>query len=227
MHSDHAVEKYANFERLDAGYKQRILDACIEEFSRNGYESASTNAIVKRAGIPKGSLFYFFGSKRDLYLYVVDHAVKRFTAEFERISADSRAEEPSDLFERLEQRGEARMQFVIQEPLLYQLFFNAFIDAPEDIRSELQLHYASYYQTSTRRLQDGLDRSRFKDDIDVEKAIQLVNLVLEGLYNRYLPAFKTMTPTDALGLVEEIGVEVQTYFEMLKKGIYKPKFPGK
>jgi TetR/AcrR family transcriptional regulator len=222
MPSDPGVESYANFERLDADYQQRILDACIEEFSRNGYESASTNAIVKRAGIPKGSLFYFFGSKKNLYLYIIDHAVKRFAGEFEEISAASYDEEPKDLFERLERRGEIRMQFVVQEPLLYQLFFNAFIDAPEDIRSELQLRYASFYQTSARRLQDGLDRSRFKDDIDVEKAIQLVNLVLEGIFNRYLPALKTMTPADSLRLVEEIGVEVQTYFEMLKKGIYKP-----
>ena len=57
MTTDNGVEKYANFERLDAGYQQRILVACVEEFSSNGYESASTNAIVRRAGISKGSLF--------------------------------------------------------------------------------------------------------------------------------------------------------------------------
>ncbi len=38
MPTDTTVEKYSNFERLKAGYKQHILEACIEEFSSNGYE---------------------------------------------------------------------------------------------------------------------------------------------------------------------------------------------
>ncbi len=118
------------------------------------------------------------------------------------------------------------MQFVIQEPQLYQLFFNAFIDAPEDIRGELGQRYASYYQSNAQGLKEGLDRSCFKDDIDVDKAIDLVNLVLEGLYNRYLPAFKTMTSAEALQLVDQIGVEVRTYFDMLKKGLYRSEGQG-
>lgn len=216
MPDSHSM-KFANFERIPAAEQQRILEVCIEEFSQNGYQAASTNAIVQHAGIPKGTLFYYFGSKKDLYLYVIDHAVSRFIESFSQLTGDL----PDDLFERLMQRGRARMQFVVQEPRLYQLFFNAFINAPEEIQAELQSRFAGNFQSSSHRLLEGLDLSRFRDDIPVAKAVELVNLLLEGLYNRYLPVFRSLSPAESLALVDQISIETQTYFEMLKKGLYK------
>ncbi|KZL90506.1 TetR/AcrR family transcriptional regulator [Clostridium magnum] len=61
------------FESLPQEKKKRILDACIEEFALNGYDKASTNSIVKKAGISKGLLFHYFGSKKTLFLYVFDY----------------------------------------------------------------------------------------------------------------------------------------------------------
>lgn len=213
--------KYANFERIPAEEQQRILEACIAEFSANGYEAASTNAIVAAAGIPKGTLFYYFGSKKDLFLYIIDYGVTRFVEAFNDTSAADSAAASSDLFERLLQRGERRMQFVAQEPRLYQLFYNAFINAPQEIQAELQSRYAAYYQVSEHRLMDGLDRSKFRDDIQIESAVELVNLLLEGLFNHYLPLFKQLSPQKSLALVDKISIKASDYFEMLKKGLYK------
>jgi hypothetical protein len=49
-------------------------------------------------------------------------------------------------------------------------------------------------------------------------------LVLEGLLNRYLPAFKRLPPDEALKMMEKITVEARLHFEMLKKGLYKEQF---
>ncbi len=43
--------------------QERIINASLAEFARNGYERASTNEIVKEAGISKGSLFVYFNNK--------------------------------------------------------------------------------------------------------------------------------------------------------------------
>jgi TetR/AcrR family transcriptional regulator len=208
--------KYANFERIPTEEQQRILDACIEEFAQNDYSSTSTNAIVQRAGIPKGTLFYYFGSKKDLYLYVLDHAMARYVEFFDRTAVDL----PLDIFERLLYHGRVRMQFVIEKPRLYQLFFHAFLNAPEEIQAELAPRFAGYTSKSMERLTEGLDLSRFRADVEVDKAIELVSLVLEGIYSRYAPAFKRVSPDEALALVEQIGVEINQYFEILKSGLY-------
>lgn len=212
-----ASKKYANFERVPSEEQQRILEACIEEFALNGYAAASTNAIVKRAGIPKGTLFYYFGSKKDLYLYVFDHAVARFVEVFDRLTGEL----PADLFERLLYRGRARMQFVVEHPRLYQLFFNALLHTPEEIKPEMSSRYAEYAAAGRGRLSEGLDLSSFREGVQVDEAVELVNLVLEGLYNRYAPALRQVSAKEALRLVEQITEETRGYFELLKTGLYK------
>jgi TetR/AcrR family transcriptional regulator len=214
--TDSGPEKYANFERIPPEEQLRILEACIEEFAQHSYAVASTNAIIQRAGIPKGTLFYYFGSKKDLYLYVFDYAVARFAEAFGRLNE----EKPADLFERLLYRGRARMQFVVEHPLLYRLFFNAMLNMPEQIREEIAPRYARYAAVSRERLTEGLDLSRFRKDIAVNKAIELVELVLEGIYNHYAPQLRKISAEEALDLVEEITEETRLHFELLKKGIY-------
>jgi TetR/AcrR family transcriptional regulator len=208
---------YENFERIPIEQQQRILQACLEEFALQGYEQASTNAIVGQAGIPKGTLFYFFGSKKHLYLYLIDYAVRRYV---EQVNNSSQ-ELPVDLFERLLARGRLRMQFAVHEPLLYRFFFNAFLHTPAEIQSEIAGRYVEYASTSRKLLFEGLDRSKFREDINIEQAIDLTNLVLEGFFSRYAGQISQGTPEQALAFVEQLSAHVQAYFDLLKRGLYR------
>jgi TetR/AcrR family transcriptional regulator len=208
---------YENFERIPIEQQCQILEACLEEFAHNGYLQASTNAIVRRASIPKGTLFYFFGSKKQLYLYLIDYAVGRYVDH-----ANMNTEKlPSDLFERLLALGQLRMQFAIQEPLLYQFFFNAFLHTPEDLRMEMAVRYGDYAATSRRLLYEGLDTDKFRDDIDIGQAIDLTSLVLEGIFSRYAQKLSQGMPEQALEFVEQLTSQVKGYFDLLKAGIYR------
>jgi len=60
------------FSSLEFEKRQRIINAALKEFARNGYEKASTNVIAKEAEISKGSLFNYFSSKKELYLFLFD-----------------------------------------------------------------------------------------------------------------------------------------------------------
>ena len=56
------------FLKLNPEKKKRILEAAYNEFSRNTYDNASTNRIVKEAGIGKGMLFFYFNTKGFVYI---------------------------------------------------------------------------------------------------------------------------------------------------------------
>ena len=43
--------------------RRRIVNAAMEAFGKNEYKRASTDDIAARAGISKGLLFHYFGSK--------------------------------------------------------------------------------------------------------------------------------------------------------------------
>ena len=51
--------------------RQAIRDAAIELFSEKGYAATTTREICQRAGITKPVLYYYFGSKEQLFREVV------------------------------------------------------------------------------------------------------------------------------------------------------------
>lgn len=56
----------APVQRRSAARLARILDACAELLDETGYEELSTRAVAARAGVPIGSVYRFFGNKRDM-----------------------------------------------------------------------------------------------------------------------------------------------------------------
>jgi AcrR family transcriptional regulator len=63
------------FDNLDPDRRQLLLQAAAEEFAANGYEGASIARILEGSGFSKGSLYYYFEDKRDLYTTVVQDRV--------------------------------------------------------------------------------------------------------------------------------------------------------
>jgi AcrR family transcriptional regulator len=108
------------FDKLPEDERNRIISACMSEFAEHGYRKASTNNIVKRLGIPKGSIFYWFENKDGLYLYLVDLSVKRFVEAF----ADAAREWPNEILARLRIMVEASFSFLEHHPDHYRLFMS-------------------------------------------------------------------------------------------------------
>ncbi|UFS63230.1 TetR/AcrR family transcriptional regulator [Sulfurimonas sp. HSL-3221] len=50
--------------------RARLLDAAFAEVYKNGYHGTGTAVILKAAGVPKGSMYHFFASKKELVLAV-------------------------------------------------------------------------------------------------------------------------------------------------------------
>ena len=55
------------FHKLPAAQQQAILLVAFDEFATHGFNGASLNRIIDAAGISKGSMYYYFDSKEELY----------------------------------------------------------------------------------------------------------------------------------------------------------------
>ncbi len=51
--------------------REKLLDVAFEEIYINGYAATSVDTILQKAGVPKGSLYHHFGSKKALVLAMV------------------------------------------------------------------------------------------------------------------------------------------------------------
>jgi AcrR family transcriptional regulator len=69
------------FDKLDPERQEVLLAAAAEEFASRGFEAASLNRIVERAGTTKGSIYYYFEDKSDLLATTAERAVKKVLAE--------------------------------------------------------------------------------------------------------------------------------------------------
>jgi AcrR family transcriptional regulator len=68
------------FAKLSPAQQQAILGAALDEFAAHGFHDASLNRIIDAAGISKGSMYYYFDDKEDLFAHVM-------RVEFERLFA--------------------------------------------------------------------------------------------------------------------------------------------
>jgi AcrR family transcriptional regulator len=98
-----------------------IINASIIEFGTMGYEKASTDDIVKRAGISKGGLYEYISTKEELFLFVFEHAYKKLY-DFIRDELDKQnLELPSDILKRFKTVSDIAIDFYIAHPAYIKL----------------------------------------------------------------------------------------------------------
>ncbi len=57
---------------------------------QQGFKAASLNEILTTAGVPKGSFYYYFSSKEDFGLAIVDDFAKEYRHRFQTVLGDKR-----------------------------------------------------------------------------------------------------------------------------------------
>ncbi len=74
--------------RLPAVRRRRqLLDVALEVFAQRGFHGASMAEVAKAAGVTKPVLYQHFGSKRDLYLQLLDDVGQRLLEEVQKATA--------------------------------------------------------------------------------------------------------------------------------------------
>jgi AcrR family transcriptional regulator len=58
------------FHKLPPAQQRAIEEAALDELATHGFSGASLNRIIDAAGISKGSMYYYFDGKEDLYAHV-------------------------------------------------------------------------------------------------------------------------------------------------------------
>lgn len=65
--------------------KQQILDAALDIIVNKGYEGSSMSDIVEKTKLSKGAIYWYFSSKKEVYLSLVNHWVFQYSATLNHI----------------------------------------------------------------------------------------------------------------------------------------------
>ncbi len=77
--------------------RNEILDTAEQLFIEKGYDSASTNDILDRIGIARGTLYYHFGSKEE----ILDAIIERLTDRIVQRVSEAAGDKQRPVLERL------------------------------------------------------------------------------------------------------------------------------
>lgn len=193
----------------------RIINAAMDEFAQKGYSNASTNMMVKEAGISKGILFHYFKNKKELFLYLYDFAADLLIKDYYgRLDNASR-----DIFIRLKQISSYKMEIIAKYPQIYNFIMLAYFEDSGEVKPDIQKRTDQMVLGGYGRVYENIDFSLFKENIDVNKAIEIISWSIEGLAMREQQKLKYSKdiPLD----FEKILAEMDVYLDILKQCFYK------
>jgi AcrR family transcriptional regulator len=163
------------FDSLDPERKRLLLEAAAAEFAAHGYEAASFNRIIERAGTSKGAIYYYFEDKADLYATVVRDAVARFVASCGPLPPVTDA---ASFWEAVGGLGRMAMAYYRQDPyiagLMRSLGSDGLAVAPV---AELRAMSDAWFQGL---LQAGQALGAVRTDMPVELMLSVARSVSEG-----------------------------------------------
>ncbi|SER04202.1 TetR/AcrR family transcriptional regulator [Piscibacillus halophilus] len=205
------------FNDIQEETQKKIVSAALEEFAEKGYDQASTNRIVKRAGVGKGMLYYYFKNKKELYLYLVENSLEAI--EHEYINKIDLSE--TDFFERLQEIVEFKMKVYFKHSGFFNFMSQVLVMESSHLPDNLANRIDTLRTEGMGKLYQNVDYSRFRDDLDVEKTLQLIQWSLDGYANSIIERLKGIDFSQFE--YESYHEEFMEYLEVLKKAFYQKK----
>nr|WP_235888096.1 TetR/AcrR family transcriptional regulator [Neobacillus paridis] len=210
-----SAEVFSKFLNLDKEKQDRIINAAIKEFAQKGYDSASTNEIVKEAGISKGLLFHYFQNKKQLYLFLFDYCYELIATEFyQKIDLSE-----TDFFKRMRAAVTIKMELLSVYPALFHFLQAVYIEDSREIKAEFAEKYQQLLETNFAKMYENIDITKFRDDIDLEKILKIITWTFEKLSDEELNKAKFL-PTHEIDY-QQVSMKAEQYFEVLIKVFYK------
>lgn len=218
---------YESFENLDDSKRQSIINAGFSVFAEYGYTKASVEDIIKKAGISKGSLFYYFKSKQNFFNYLYDYCGKMMEMAIDSPGTDG---SPSymvytDFFERLNAIQLLKLKANSNYPQMANFIKKIVFDTSAEAQQAITNIVEKYSVDRIREFFKGLDYTKFKDGIDPMMVMQLLIWCSEGCLNQIQLEDKAMKGLSQTAPDFEKVIKLYfKYVELFRKNFYKEEY---
>ncbi len=177
------------------GTRDKIIDVATKLFSRFGFHKTSMDEIAKISRKAKGSLYYHFASKEDLFRQVVSEEMDKLKMTLSVIIEDKNLNGPEKIKKYLIRRMEVLNNASNYHETLKADFFEHF-DFIDDIRTELDEWEKEMLNSI---IVQGIEEGEFAEFENVDVILDVFIMVLKGLeipfflqnkYEKYSPHFE-------------------------------------
>ncbi len=203
------MEKFLS---LPAEKQNTIINAALESFGTNGYKKTSISDIAVAAGISKAMVFHYFGTKKAMYLYLIDLSGNMVISEFSE-KFDSAV---TDFFERIKLATNIKISIMKKHPAMLSFLSSMYFETDGQVKSETTALLAKGESFRSKIAFDGMDAGKFKDGIDPKLVMKMLVCFAEG----YVSELPNRTEFD----IEAMCKEFDECVNLLKNNLYKEKY---
>lgn len=198
---------------VSAERREQIFQAAMLCFSRKGYHQTTMDDIVAESGLSKGALYWYFKSKKELFLSLVNEFMAQFGKEWESVAA----------IEGNSATDKLRASLALFQAGMGQMipFFGVMMEAwaltrhDEDVESLMSEFYKPYVEIMSGIIEEGVASGEFL--IRSTQATSLLILIL----------FDGITLAMAAGILEHDWDEViDAAEELILRGLGVKGYDG-
>jgi AcrR family transcriptional regulator len=190
--------------------KRMILDIATGIFSRYGYAKTSLDEIARQARIAKGTVYYYFPNKEELFISVVTEQAKGFIE-----TMQSRLKEVEGF--------ENKLRFFMQTPIKYicdemPIWLEGLKSIPFNYKEHFEKYRNLHRETMLRMLidiiQQGVAEGMVSDRISSERLCEVLN-------DWFLLGDLSVMVVDFEGLLRRIERDHEVIMQLILYGIVK------
>ena len=158
--------------------RTEIIDAAMELFANKGYHETTMSDVVEASNTSKGTVYYYFDNKQELFETMINDVISRLYNSFERI-----AEKDCSVKEKLKKMMEVHANFYKKN---YKLAFSIFMEGKKidaDCKEEIWRWHKKFNSLVENVMKDGVEEGLLKD-----KNLKLMSFSFLGLTNSFGPS---------------------------------------
>ncbi|NYB75175.1 TetR/AcrR family transcriptional regulator [Sedimentibacter hydroxybenzoicus DSM 7310] len=193
--------------------KQELLEAALNEFSSKKYEDASLNSIIKSAGISKGTFYYHFKDKQELYIYLLESSSKVKWEFINKNIKSSSTEEKGDIFATFRLQARIGAEFASIHPKYHNLsrMFvkekgNEIYDTAKNVLIEDDINPLNEI------IENAVKKGDFRNDLPGEFIIKIIS----HLFTHFEDVFNSEDDMELGNIIKNLDY----YVDFMKNGLY-------
>jgi len=161
--------------------KEKIFKAAVKCFNERGYYETTIDSIAAEAHISKGGVYYYFSSKKELFLELFHYRVNRY---FEQIKSHITKEHTPEERLRMFIRKSSYILKANEDFFRFCLEFLSMGVREPQIRDVMTIFYKDSINTFKQLIEEGVKKGRFKD-LGSDEVARTIYFLFMGVFFTY------------------------------------------
>lgn len=191
-----------------------IIDAALSTFGTSGYKKTSIRDIAAAAGISKAMMFCYFGTKKALYLYLLELCGQTFKNTVDK-KFDSTV---TDFFDRIMLAADIEISVMKKHPMIPLFMNSVYFEKDDEVKDDIQAIFTGSEgeQFRNRIAFEGMDVSKFKEGVNPKLVMKMLTYFTYGYMN--------MSPGIIQTDLDTLHKDFKDCINLLKNNFYKEEY---